>query len=236
MSNALLNKTGKALFKRYLEQYSPSDPMYEYTEQSTALEQLGTWESKMNAKEFHELVCRLSLTGLIIHFTAGVANVRFQRSERFRDLYRQHAREIAYFAFANRVQETLGLRLGWTRTSLMARLPRHSRRLQCPARFRAGTAKIRKDVVHVRGGKEMMAEAMHRLVRESVTEQNLTDLFGPGILQYTLARADYMPEITITCVVSNPETMSKFTQMPLPNCWTSCSASQANTITAEAVS
>jgi hypothetical protein len=64
----------------------------------------------------------------------------------------------------------------------------------------------------------MMVEAMHRLVRESGTEQNLTDLFGPGILQDTLGRGDYMPEITITCVVSNLETMSKFTQMLLPNC------------------
>ncbi|KAJ7788084.1 hypothetical protein B0H14DRAFT_2536949 [Mycena olivaceomarginata] len=33
MSNALLNKAGKALFERHLEQYSPSDPMYEeYTD------------------------------------------------------------------------------------------------------------------------------------------------------------------------------------------------------------
>jgi len=33
MSNALLNKAGKALFEKHLQQYSPSDPMYEeYTD------------------------------------------------------------------------------------------------------------------------------------------------------------------------------------------------------------
>ncbi|KAJ7130187.1 hypothetical protein C8R44DRAFT_731750 [Mycena epipterygia] len=33
MSNALLNKAGKALFERHLEQYTPADPMYEeYTD------------------------------------------------------------------------------------------------------------------------------------------------------------------------------------------------------------